>query len=404
MGVDGFRFDLAPVLGRTPNAFERDDWSKQRQFFASHPLLGAIRDFAVDRSIEVIAEAWDLWGYEVGNFPSGWGEWNGRYRDTMRSFCKGDANTQGFIDQFNGDYAHFTDQGGPQHSVDFVTAHDGFTMADLVSYNDEAQRPAVPVRPVGRRRGRQPELGLWRRPRVPSAADPQLHDAAVPVARRADVLSQATSTGVRRTATTTRGAWTRSGSGTTGRRSVRTRRSRCRSTPTTWRSRATTTSASARRRKGEPAAGVHRVRRGAASAAPRAAAGDVRRPEPGLGQRRHVPVLRHLVRQGAGLRGSQPERADRRQRRGRGRRPPGAGQHGRRRRDVRAAAVDAPIRGGSSSTPRPHTRSTSTTGRASRDHWSTGRTRCRRGRSPSWRTPSWSSRRAGLRPGRRPSG
>jgi isoamylase len=147
MGVDGFRFDLAPVLGRTPNAFERDDWSKQRQFFASHPLLGAIRDFAVDRNIEVIAEAWDLWGYEVGNFPSGWGEWNGRYRDTMRSFCKGDANTQGFIDQFNGDYAHFTDQGGPQHSVDFVTAHDGFTMADLVSYSQKFNDQPYPFGP-----------------------------------------------------------------------------------------------------------------------------------------------------------------------------------------------------------------------------------------------------------------
>ena len=147
MGVDGFRFDLAPVLGRTPNAFERDNWSKQRQFFSSHPLLGAIRDFAVDRQIEVIAEAWDLWGYEVGNFPAGWGEWNGRYRDTMRAFCKGDANTQAFNDQFNGDYAHFSDQGGPQHSIDFVTAHDGFTMADLVSYNTKLNDQPYPFGP-----------------------------------------------------------------------------------------------------------------------------------------------------------------------------------------------------------------------------------------------------------------
>lgn len=147
MGVDGFRFDLAPVLGRTPNAFERNNWSKQRQFFPSHPLLGAIRDFAADRKVEVIAEAWDLWGYEVGNFPSGWGEWNGRYRDTMRSFCKGDANTQAFSDQFNGDYAHFSDQGGPQHSVDFVTAHDGFTMADLVSYNAKFNNQPYPFGP-----------------------------------------------------------------------------------------------------------------------------------------------------------------------------------------------------------------------------------------------------------------
>jgi isoamylase len=147
MGVDGFRFDLAPVLGRTPNAFERHNWSKQRKFFSSHPLLGAIRDFAADRKIEVIAEAWDLWGYEVGNFPAGWGEWNGRYRDAMRSFCKGDANTQAFKDQFNGDYSHFSDQGGPQHSVDLVTAHDGFTMADLVSYNSRINGQPYPFGP-----------------------------------------------------------------------------------------------------------------------------------------------------------------------------------------------------------------------------------------------------------------
>ncbi len=147
MGVDGFRFDLAPVLGRTPNAFERDNWSEQRQFFATHPLLAAIRDLAADREIEVIAEAWDLWGYEVGNFPAGWGEWNGRYRDTMRSFCKGDANTQAFNDQFNGDYAHFSDQGGPQHSIDFVTAHDGFTMADLVSYGTKINDQPYPFGP-----------------------------------------------------------------------------------------------------------------------------------------------------------------------------------------------------------------------------------------------------------------
>jgi glycogen operon protein len=65
----------------------------------------------------------------------------------MRSFCKGDVNTQGFIDQFNGDYAHFTDQGGPQHSVDFVTAHDGFTMADLVSYNSKLNDQPYPFGP-----------------------------------------------------------------------------------------------------------------------------------------------------------------------------------------------------------------------------------------------------------------
>ncbi len=147
MGVDGFRFDLAPVLGRTPNAFERTNWDQQRRFFQQHPLLLQIRDLAADRQIEVIAEAWDLWGYEVGSFPSGWGEWNGRYRDAVRAFCKGDANTYETIDQLNGDYLHFNDQGGPQRSINFLTAHDGFTLADLVSYNGKVNDQPYPFGP-----------------------------------------------------------------------------------------------------------------------------------------------------------------------------------------------------------------------------------------------------------------
>lgn len=73
------------------------------------PLLAAIADFAADRHIEIIAEAWDLWGYEVGNFPAGWGEWNGRYRDAVRGFLKGDGNTAVFSEMMNGDYANFND-------------------------------------------------------------------------------------------------------------------------------------------------------------------------------------------------------------------------------------------------------------------------------------------------------
>ena len=135
MGVDGFRFDLAPVLGRKPDAAHRDDWTRQREFFGQHPLLLEIARLADRSHVEVVAEAWDLWGYEVGNFPSGWAEWNGRYRDAVRAFAKGDGNTQAFIEQTNADYAHFHDQGGPSKSVNFVTAHDGFTLMDLVSYN-----------------------------------------------------------------------------------------------------------------------------------------------------------------------------------------------------------------------------------------------------------------------------
>lgn len=147
MGVDGFRFDLAPVLGRKPAAAARDDWDDQKRFFPDHPLLIGIAKLAQDRDLEVIAEAWDLWGYEVGNFPPGWGEWNGRFRDAVRGFAKGDGNTTDFIDMMNGDYHHFADQGGPQRSINFVTAHDGFTLADLVSYPGKANDQPYPFGP-----------------------------------------------------------------------------------------------------------------------------------------------------------------------------------------------------------------------------------------------------------------
>lgn len=133
MGVDGFRFDLATVLGRKPDD-AGDDWASQREFHPRHPLLVAIADEMGRRQVEVIAEAWDLWGYEVGNFPHGWAEWNGRYRDAVRGFLKGDGNVIEFITQLNGDWVHFHDQGGPAKAVNFVTAHDGFTMLDLVSF------------------------------------------------------------------------------------------------------------------------------------------------------------------------------------------------------------------------------------------------------------------------------
>ncbi len=135
MGVDGFRFDLAVVLGRKPNNFPRDDWDAQKWFFPDHPLLLQIRNLGAAHDVEMIAEAWDLWGYQVGNFPAQWGEWNGRYRDAVRGFLKSDGNARSFISMVNGDYHHFFDHGGPQHSVNFVTAHDGFTLLDLVSYD-----------------------------------------------------------------------------------------------------------------------------------------------------------------------------------------------------------------------------------------------------------------------------
>ena len=147
MGVDGFRFDLATVLGRMPGEAAADDWGNLKRFFGDHPLLSAIADLAEQEHVEVIAEAWDLWGYEVGNFPRGWGEWNGRYRDAVRRFTKGDGNTGEFIDMVNGDYHHFADNGGPQKSVNFIVAHDGFNLADLVSYQTKVNDHPAPFGP-----------------------------------------------------------------------------------------------------------------------------------------------------------------------------------------------------------------------------------------------------------------
>ncbi|MCX7882174.1 MAG: isoamylase [Brevinematales bacterium] len=133
MGIDGFRFDLAPVLGR--------DSAPTYAFNPSAQLLLDIVALGTSRNIEMIAEAWDISTYQVGNFPTGWGEWNGRYRDQVRRFLKGDGNTTGpdtdpkFVQVFNGDWGYFNNNGGPHKSVNFIVAHDGFTLMDLVSYN-----------------------------------------------------------------------------------------------------------------------------------------------------------------------------------------------------------------------------------------------------------------------------
>jgi glycogen operon protein len=138
MGVDGFRFDLAAVLGRTAPGFG---------FEARGALLTEIADQASRDDVEIIAEAWDLGSYHVGDFPSGWAEWNGAYRDAVRRFLKGDGNTYAFMAAVNGDYPRFADQGGPQKSVNFITAHDGFTLLDLVSYNERHNQNPWPFGP-----------------------------------------------------------------------------------------------------------------------------------------------------------------------------------------------------------------------------------------------------------------
>lgn len=130
MHVDGFRFDLASALAR-----ELHEVDKLGAFF------DIIHQDPVLSQVKLIAEPWDLGegGYQVGNFPVGWTEWNGKYRDCVRKFWKGDGGTVSeFATRLAGS-ADLYEQNGrrPYASINFVTAHDGFTLRDLVSYNEK---------------------------------------------------------------------------------------------------------------------------------------------------------------------------------------------------------------------------------------------------------------------------
>lgn len=130
MHVDGFRFDLASTLAR-----ELHDVDKLSAFF------DIIHQDPVLSQLKLIAEPWDVGdgGYQVGGFPSMWSEWNGKYRDTVRDFWRGNyATLPEFASRFCGS-ADLYEQSGrrPNASINFVTAHDGFTMRDLVSYNEK---------------------------------------------------------------------------------------------------------------------------------------------------------------------------------------------------------------------------------------------------------------------------
>ncbi len=141
MGIDGFRFDLATVLGRGSDGF---------RFHGGAELLAEIEALAEREDFIAIAEAWDTApdGYRVGEFPHGWAEWNGIYRDVVRRFLRGDSGQlRGLLEVVNGDYGHFADQGGPHKSVNFVTAHDGFTLMDLVSYEHKNNEQPWPFGP-----------------------------------------------------------------------------------------------------------------------------------------------------------------------------------------------------------------------------------------------------------------
>jgi glycogen operon protein len=127
MRVDGFRFDLAPILGRDAGGFSR-----------AAPFFAALRADPQLSYLKLIAEPWDVGagGYQLGAFPVGWSEWNDRYRDTMRAFWRGDRPVIGaFVERFAGSSDLFRNRGRkPTASVNYVAAHDGFTLQDTVAY------------------------------------------------------------------------------------------------------------------------------------------------------------------------------------------------------------------------------------------------------------------------------
>jgi isoamylase len=130
--IDGFRFDLAAILGRDPGGAP----------LANPPLLETLAFDPILAKCKLIAEAWDAGGlYQVGSFPAygRWTEWNGKYRDTLRRFLRGDPEQVGSMAQrLQGSPDLYARGGrGPTASINFITCHDGFTLADMVSYNEK---------------------------------------------------------------------------------------------------------------------------------------------------------------------------------------------------------------------------------------------------------------------------
>ncbi len=131
-GINGFRFDLMPILGRHASGFD-----------PNAPIIAAIEQDPLLRGLKLVAEPWDIGpgGYQVGAFDGAWAEWNDRYRDDVRRFWTGRATPAALATRISGSSDLFWSKRHPSRSINFVTAHDGFTLADLVSYdrkhNDE---------------------------------------------------------------------------------------------------------------------------------------------------------------------------------------------------------------------------------------------------------------------------
>jgi glycogen operon protein len=129
MHVDGFRFDLGTILAREPGGFD-----------THNGFMKAVMQDPVLAKVKLIAEPWDCGpgGYQVGGFPPGWAEWNDKFRDTVRDYWRGEASPAQLAPRLCGSPDAFSKRGRqPWASVNFITAHDGFTLNDLVSYNDK---------------------------------------------------------------------------------------------------------------------------------------------------------------------------------------------------------------------------------------------------------------------------
>ena len=185
MHVDGFRFDLAATLAR-----ELHDVDKLSSFF------DLIQQDPVISQVKLIAEPWDVGegGYQVGNFPPLWSEWNGKYRDEVRDFWRGADNTVAeFAYRFTGSSDLYESNGRtPNASINFVTCHDGFTLTDLVSYNDKHNDANGEDNRDGTTDNRSWNCGVEGPtddpddPRPARPAAPQLPGHPVPVPGRAD--------------------------------------------------------------------------------------------------------------------------------------------------------------------------------------------------------------------------
>ena len=243
--VDGFRFDLASALAR-----ELYDVDRLSAFF------DVIHQDPVLSQVKLIAEPWDLGpgGYQVGNFPVLWTEWNGLYRDThARRLARPGRPWPTFASRFTGSSDLYESDGRrPSASINFITAHDGFTLADLVSYNEKHNEANGEDNRDGTDDNRSWNCGVegpTDDPEVDALRERQqrnfLADAAA-LAGRADARRRATRSGARSAATTTPGARTTSSRGSTGSSTSRAH-ARCSSSrAASWRCAASIRSSTAR--------------------------------------------------------------------------------------------------------------------------------------------------------------